>query len=327
MKLPSAPTQLTIALLCLYACTEAIPAQSTDLHLSRLTHRAVISRRDDSECMSHAERMKLQYSGGHQVDAYLAESGSYRARWTKDFMKACDLHRGQTVLDLATGTGVIALEAAKVVGRRGQVIGVDISEDMIERARQFAAQSRGVTRFIVDSFENLDLIPELRGRKFDVITCGSGLKYAEDQAETLKNWAKHLKPGGKIVFDIQYQDGLQPIYAADYAAVKLGVPVLNFEGEFPTVYTISKRASYAGLEASLHKSPVYLEGTLHFKKVASKATDRLNDPFYQCHHSPEFEDETNRMFQRLLGGYRNGEEEIKSSLWYYFVVARARDEL
>jgi protein-L-isoaspartate(D-aspartate) O-methyltransferase len=60
----------------------------------------------------------------------------YTIRRTLPLLELAQLQKGQKVLDLATGTGIIAIAAAQIVGSEGKVIGVDFSSGMLEQARR-----------------------------------------------------------------------------------------------------------------------------------------------------------------------------------------------
>ena len=93
------------------------------------------------------------------------------------------LQLGQKVLDLATGTGMVAIEAAKKVGSTGQVIGLDISEGLLSVARQKidTEQLNNVALQLAD-IETLDF-PE---NSFDCILCCSALPLLTDVPQDLR---------------------------------------------------------------------------------------------------------------------------------------------
>ncbi|WP_083776751.1 class I SAM-dependent methyltransferase [Acaryochloris marina] len=107
------------------------------------------------------------------------------------------LSQGQRVLDLATGTGLVAIDAAQRVGRTGSVIGVDIATDMIECARQKAA-ALGLTNvdFLVADAEDLNF----PAGSFDHLFCSSALIWMSDLPKALRLWHRVLKPGGLLGF-------------------------------------------------------------------------------------------------------------------------------
>jgi ubiquinone/menaquinone biosynthesis C-methylase UbiE len=84
-------------------------------------------------------------------------------------IKSAGITSGQTVLDVATGTGQPALTIAKIVGQNGKVIGVDLSPEMIEVAKEEAAH-QGLTNafFQVVKDESLSMFSD---NTFDSVVC------------------------------------------------------------------------------------------------------------------------------------------------------------
>ena len=113
---------------------------------------------------------------------------------------ACaSLAPGERVLDVACGTGLVAFAAAKAVGPGGEVVGVDISGQMIEAAR-LRADVRKVpnARFTRMDAETLTL-PDAA---FDVVLCALGLMYMPDPARALREMRRVLRPGGRLVLAV-----------------------------------------------------------------------------------------------------------------------------
>ena len=109
-----------------------------------------------------------------------------------------DIEPGLRILDIATGTGLLAFEAARRVGPAGSVLGVDVSEGMLAEARRKAAEAelRNID-FALGDAERLDL-PRA---SFDRLVCASALVLMSDIPRALHHWSSLLKPGGIIAFD------------------------------------------------------------------------------------------------------------------------------
>ena len=103
---------------------------------------------------------------------------------------------GQQVLDLATGTGMVAIEAAKQVGSSGEVTGVDISTELLAVARQkiVAAGLERIVRLQHADVETLDF-PRA---SFNYIFCCSALPLLTNVPADLNFWRSLLKPEGKL---------------------------------------------------------------------------------------------------------------------------------
>lgn len=102
---------------------------------------------------------------------------------------------GQTILDLATGTGHCAIAAAKLVGETGKVIGIDISPGMIAQALYKAKISNlNNLEFLLADAETIDFPANYCDRIF----CASAFIWMSDLVKSLLLWRKILKPGGII---------------------------------------------------------------------------------------------------------------------------------
>jgi ubiquinone/menaquinone biosynthesis C-methylase UbiE len=105
------------------------------------------------------------------------------------------LQLGERVLDVACGTGLVTLPAARLVGPYGAVVGVDISQGMVEKAAvRAAAKGLGQVRFLRMEAESL----ELRDGSFDVALCSLGLMYVPDPVAALREIRRVLRPGGRL---------------------------------------------------------------------------------------------------------------------------------
>lgn len=107
------------------------------------------------------------------------------------------LQPGQHVLDVATGTGNIAIEAAKRVGADGSVIGIDIATEFLKVAQQkIDAEQLTQIQLIEVSAEAYQAEPG----QFDAIYCSFAIVLFPNIPAILENWYRFLKPGGFITF-------------------------------------------------------------------------------------------------------------------------------
>jgi demethylmenaquinone methyltransferase/2-methoxy-6-polyprenyl-1,4-benzoquinol methylase len=113
--------------------------------------------------------------------------------------RAADLARvrpGSRVLDVATGTGDLALELARRVAPDGEVVGSDFSAAMLARARLKAASARGVpVRFELGDALALPYAAD----SFDAATVAFGVRNFSDLSRGLSELARVVRPGGRVV--------------------------------------------------------------------------------------------------------------------------------
>ncbi|MGO9512845.1 MAG: class I SAM-dependent methyltransferase [Steroidobacteraceae bacterium] len=104
----------------------------------------------------------------------------------------------ERVLDIATGTGFVAILAAQLVGERGRVVGVDISAGMLDQAAEaIVAVGVGNVELIQADAETLDY----SAGSFDLIFCCNALPYMTDVPAALRLWHSLLRPGGRLAFN------------------------------------------------------------------------------------------------------------------------------
>lgn len=104
---------------------------------------------------------------------------------------------GESVLEIGCGTGAVTLPVATAVGEQGRVVAVDISEPMLNAARQRVAESgvRNVTLQLGDA-----QVMALEGAAFDIATSRMGVMFFADPVAAFRNIRSALKPGGRLVF-------------------------------------------------------------------------------------------------------------------------------
>jgi len=114
---------------------------------------------------------------------------------------------GETVLDLGSGAGIDAFLAARRVGDSGRVIGVDMTPEMIQKARANAAEG-GFTRveFRPGRLESLPV----DDASVDAVTSNCVINLVPDKSVVFREVARVLRPGGRIVISDIVLDGPLP---------------------------------------------------------------------------------------------------------------------
>jgi len=127
------------------------------------------------------------------------------------------LQEGETVLDLGSGAGFDAFLAAREIGSTGRVIGVDMTDEMLAKARA-NAQRAGFSNV---EFRKgyIEALPVDAG-SVDVVLSNCVINLVPDKAAVYREVARVLRPGGRMVIsDVVLNEPLPEVIAADVAAL------------------------------------------------------------------------------------------------------------
>ncbi len=115
---------------------------------------------------------------------------------------------GEKILDIATGTGAVAVAVAQRLNGGGRVMAVDISERMLDRAY---ANVRRMALHNIDIHPMDAMALEFRNDYFDAVTCSFGLFFMPDMLAALREWRRVLRPGGRMLITVFGTDAFQPL--------------------------------------------------------------------------------------------------------------------
>lgn len=116
-------------------------------------------------------------------------------RWRRAMVRAVNARPGERVLDVATGTGLVAAELVKRYGC--DVVGLDQSPQMLAGARQRLGRDRRLAKHVTLMSGEAERLPFADG-EFDHLTFTYLLRYVDDPAAAMRELARVVRPGGRV---------------------------------------------------------------------------------------------------------------------------------
>ncbi|MAK43779.1 MULTISPECIES: bifunctional demethylmenaquinone methyltransferase/2-methoxy-6-polyprenyl-1,4-benzoquinol methylase UbiE [Spongiibacter] len=124
-------------------------------------------------------------------------SGGIHRLWKRFTIELSGVRRGNSVLDIAGGTGDLAAKFSRLVGSEGKVVLADINDSMLQVGRE-KLTNRGIVGNIEYVQANAECLP-FPDNSFDCITIAFGLRNVTDKDAALRSMLRVLKPGGRLL--------------------------------------------------------------------------------------------------------------------------------
>jgi SAM-dependent methyltransferase len=143
--------------------------------------------------------------------------------WTAFLLGQAALQPGERVLDVACGTGIVAREAAPLVGAGGKVVAVDMNAAMLAVARSLPAPSGAAIAW----HEGNALSLPFPDGAFDAVLCQHALPFIPDRGRAVREMHRVLAPAGRALVIVLQELGRHPVFEAlmESVARHLSIPV------------------------------------------------------------------------------------------------------
>jgi len=145
-----------------------------------------------------------------------AKKGPFQS--SKKLVELINVKKGDHVLDVASGTGVVTKLLSQKVGKSGFVIGADTATTAIKVAKKWNNKSSNLL-FVNADAENFSFI-----EKFDIITCQYALFFFPNAQKALKNMKDSLKESGKLGISVHGHPDKVPYFDSIFDAVTRFIP-------------------------------------------------------------------------------------------------------
>lgn len=203
---------------------------------------------------------------------------------TKKLVELVNINKGNAVLDVACGTGVVTNEIQKKIGKSGYVIGIDTSSTAIKIAKKWNNNKVNV------NFVNIDAEKFSFSKKFDVVTCQYALFFFPNAQKALKNMKNSLKESGNIGISVHGSKDKVPFFSSILDSVIKYIPDYVPPGSpdldrFGTKSALKLEVSKAGFSNIIVKEFVfnYSPGKFedywrnYLKYIAKPLKEKLNE--------------------------------------------------
>jgi ubiquinone/menaquinone biosynthesis C-methylase UbiE len=188
------------------------------------------------EASSRKSQIRAQFNA--VAPEYDSGPGCF-AHFGRRLVTAAEIQPGHRVLDVASGRGAVLFPCAERIGQTGEVIGVDLADEMVRATNAEAAQ-RGVSgRVHVMDAEHLDFADST----FDRVLCGFGIMSFPDQMRALSEFRRVMKPGGRIALSTWRVSPTSEIQAA---IPELGIQYVKLPGSITEPEELAKLLVAAG---------------------------------------------------------------------------------
>lgn len=126
-----------------------------------------------------------------------SRNSSSQQEWARELIGKLQLRGNERILDIGCGDGKVSAEIAGWVPQ-GSVVGLDISREMIDYARQnFPSDTHSKLEFVLGDASNLNYVQE-----FDVVFSNAALHWIIDHIPVIEGIARSLKPSGKVLLQM-----------------------------------------------------------------------------------------------------------------------------
>ncbi len=143
---------------------------------------------------------RVQRYGWDRAYPYYEESWKRQLAPAQELLlEKANLQEGEDVLDIACGTGLVTIPAARSVGASGHVVATDLSDRMVESCRD-RADRLGLDHVEVRQMDAEDL--GFDDASFDCVLCSLGLMYVPDPLAAMREMMRVLRPGGRAVVSV-----------------------------------------------------------------------------------------------------------------------------
>ncbi|PYH73252.1 class I SAM-dependent methyltransferase [Aspergillus vadensis CBS 113365] len=252
---------------------------------------------------------------------------SHHGALAEAYIRTAAPREGESVLDLACGTGLVSFLAEQAVGKSGLVVGIDISPGMLDVARHKAQQTGSDVTFLQHDISDLSgsglesLLP--RGDEgFDLITCAAALVLLPDPGRAIRGWMRWLKPGGRIVTDVAAKDVHVPSRIFKKVSSDLGVQLVWDESWVQGEWSLRELLEGAGLVVkTVFLTDSFQDRVYHVVNAGDAFEKAVASPMFRNFGDSRVRSEAKKLFVERFAEEAGAEGVLVDEAKMYMAVA------
>jgi len=190
--------------------------------------------------------------------------------WMLDLLP---LTKGMRILDVACGAGKQCFSFYEKLDGDCDIMGVDVSNDLLDKAKSVSAKKGYKIEFRKDNFNNTLGFEE---NQFDLLSCCFAIYYAEDIPHTIREMHRVLKPGGKLFVTGPMPENKQTFYEIIKQATGKIIPPMPGSSRYSTQILGTIQDIFSSVEINIFENPLVFQNAAPFLEYtrASLSEDR-----------------------------------------------------
>jgi SAM-dependent methyltransferase len=265
--------------------------------------------------MTTTEEFQLPLGAAEQYEARFVPA--IFAEWARVLTGATAVTAGQSALDVACGTGIVARTVADRLGSSGRVVGVDLNSGMLTVARRVRPDLEWLHADAAG-------LPFPDGT-FDAVLCQMALMFFPDKVAALREMARVARPGGVVALAVPASLGDQPAYgpfvamATDVAGPQAASLLATYWacGELPALHRLVREAGLEVVDVRTHA------GTASFGSADELAVTEVEGSPLAARISEETYATIRSRAREVLAPFTAADGRLAAPLHGHVVVARA----
>jgi ubiquinone/menaquinone biosynthesis C-methylase UbiE len=190
--------------------------------------------------------------------------------WMIDLIK---LQANDVILDVGCGSGKQCFSYHKYLNGKAEITGGDVSEDLLNQAREADAKQKTGMKFVFLDF-NKDF--PFESNKFDFVSCCFAIYYAENVPFTIKEMHRVTKPGGRLFTTGPMPENKKIFYDIIREATGKPIPPMPGSSRYSTEFLNTIKSLYSKVDVHIFENPLSFDGVEPYMAYtrASMSEDR-----------------------------------------------------